>query len=117
MAFVHFVHYFSQVFFVRYWAVRLISLKSSFGSISIKATLLCALFLVTSCASVGNESADINECRKIAYGNHNDSLTADADAIFSQCKAKKDALRADANKKETTFIWIDFFLDLFVANN
>ena len=92
-------------------------MKSSFGSISIKATLLCAVFLVSSCASVANESDDINECRELAYGNHNDSLTADADAIFSQCKAKKDSLRAEANKKETTFIWIDFFLDLFVASN
>ncbi|AAZ28324.1 hypothetical protein [Colwellia psychrerythraea] len=92
-------------------------MKSSFGSISIKATLLCAVFLVTSCASVGNESADINECRKIAYGNQNDSLSNDADAIFSQCQAKKDALRADANKKETTFIWVEFLLDLFVPSN
>jgi len=92
-------------------------LKSFFGSTSIKAALLCALFIITSCASVGNESADVNECRKIAYGKHNDSLTADADAIFSQCKAKKNALRAKANKKETTFIWVEFFLDLFLDSN
>jgi hypothetical protein len=92
-------------------------LKSFFGSTTIKAALLCSLFIITSCASVGNESADINECRKIAYGKHNDSLTADADAIFSQCKAKRDALRAKANKKETTFIWVEFFLDLFVDRN
>jgi len=92
-------------------------LKSFFGSTSIKAALLCVLFIITSCASVGNEPADINECRKIAYGKHNDSLTADAGAIYSQCKAKKDALRAKANKKETTFIWVEFFLDLFVDSN
>ena len=92
-------------------------MKSFFGATSIKAALLCALFLTTSCASVGNESADINECRKIAYGKHNDSFTADADAIFSQCKAKKDALRAKDKKKETTFIWVEFFLDLFVDSN
>ncbi|TWX65997.1 hypothetical protein ESZ36_17015 [Colwellia demingiae] len=92
-------------------------MKSSFGSISIKIILLCAVFLVTSCASVGNESDDINECRELAYSNHNDSLNNDDDAIFSQCKAKKDVLRADASKKETTFIWVEFFLDLFVPSN
>ena len=92
-------------------------MKSSFRTLSINATLLCAVFLVTSCASVGNESAAVNECRKIAYGSNNDALDSSADAIFSQCKSQKEALRADANKKETTFTWIEFFLDLFVPDN
>ncbi|KGJ86776.1 hypothetical protein [Colwellia psychrerythraea] len=90
---------------------------SSFETVSVKTALLCAVFLVTSCASVGNESADINDCRKIAYGDHYELLGNDANVIFSQCKVKKDALRADANKKETTFIWVEFFLDLFVPSN
>jgi hypothetical protein len=87
------------------------------GSILIKATLLCGVLLVTSCANVGNESADITECRKIAYGSHSDSLGNDAEAIFSQCKAKKNALRAEANEKETTFVWAEFFLGLFVSSD
>lgn len=92
-------------------------MKTSFETISIKTTLFCVVFLLTSCANVGNESDDISECRKLAYGNQNDSLNNDDDAIFYRCQAKKDVLRADANKKETTFIWVEFFLDLFGPSN
>jgi hypothetical protein len=92
-------------------------LKLSFESISIKAILLCASLLISSCASVGDESADINECRKIAYGKQNNPSANSADAIYSKCKSKNDALRASANKRETTFIWIEFVLNLFVPNN
>jgi hypothetical protein len=92
-------------------------LKLSYESISIKVFLLCASFLISSCASVGDESADINECRKIAYGKQNNPSANSADAIYSKCISKKDALRASANNVETTFIWIEFFLYIFFTYN
>ena len=92
-------------------------MKLSFESISIKVFLLCASFLISSCASVGDESADINECRKIAYGKLNNPAANSADTIYSKCKSKKDALRASANKEETIFIWIEFLWNLFVPSN
>jgi hypothetical protein len=83
----------------------------------IKTTLLCGALLVTACANVGNGSADINDCRKIAYGSHSDALGNDSETRFSQCKAKKQAMRADENTQETTFIWLEFFLHLFVPSD
>jgi hypothetical protein len=90
---------------------------SAFSFISTNAALFCAVFFVTSCANVGNETADINDCRNMAYANPNDSVGNSDYAKFSQCKAEKNALRADENNKETAFIWVEFFVDLFAPSD
>lgn len=83
------------------------------GSVVTKAIVLVTACLITSCAIQGSESADISECRKIAYGNHSDTLKPNAEQVFSQCSAEKKALRAKANSEETTAIWLEFLFELF----
>jgi hypothetical protein len=93
-------------------------LKTHFRAIPIRIIILIgALSLVTACANLGDKSADTDDCREIAYSKQNESIRSSADNTFSQCQRQKDALREDVNSQESTFLWVEFFLDLFVSSH
>lgn len=71
------------------------------------------MLLISACSNNINESADLNECREVAYGSHNDAIANNSDGIFSECSSKKEALRAEAQKKENVDNWFDFLEVLF----
>lgn len=84
------------------------------GSFAVRVTVLTSVLIISSCASVANESADVKDCRETAYGKPGASLRQNADAVFAECNAKRAAMKAEAESQETALIWFEFLLDLFV---
>jgi hypothetical protein len=78
--------------------------------------LLGVVSTLTSCANLGDESKDTDECRKIAYGKNSEPLTGSVKNIYSECQRKKESLRKEENKRKNTDSWIDFFGELFFSS-
>lgn len=81
-----------------------------------KVILIFGVLLMTSCANMGDKSADTQECREHAYGKNNETLGGSVDTIFCQCLRKKAAMRAEANKRENAHAWLDFFGEVFFSS-
>ena len=77
--------------------------------------LIGALSLLSSCANLGDESKDTDECRKIAYGKNSEPLAGSVKNVFSECQRQKESLRKDKNERANTDSWIDFFEELFFS--
>ncbi|TKB46371.1 hypothetical protein [Thalassotalea mangrovi] len=72
--------------------------------------------LILACAAIGDNSADIDECRAIAYTSSDDSGHG-AVATFDSCMAVKDKQRKEHQRQETMQLWANYFFDLIIDND